>query len=81
MEEEFISTASAQTVTIMADTPGTYTCNATNHFGTAEVSSEVVGNAMCVHVCVYACMYVCMYVCVCTCMYVHVCVCVLLNLE
>ena len=72
---EFISTASAQTVMLIVDvdTPGTYTCNATNHFGTAEVSSEVVGNAMCVHVCVYAYMYVCMYVCMCVCMYMHVC--------
>ena len=56
MLADFTSTAGTQTVTIMANTPGTYSCTATNAFGTVTKSSDVVGNATCLYVSI--CMYV-----------------------
>ena len=54
---DFTSTAGTQTVTIMTNTLATYSCTATNAFGTVTKSSDVVGNATCLYVC--TCMYVC----------------------
>ena len=56
MLADFTPTTGIQTVTILANTPGTYSCTATNAFGTVTKSSDVVGNATCLY------MYLCIYV-------------------
>ena len=58
MLADFTSTIGTQTVTIMTNTTGTYSCTATNAFGTATKSSDVVGNAMCLYIYMHLCIYV-----------------------
>ena len=60
---------------LVVDMPGTYTCIATNDFGSVNASSEVYGNEMCVCVSVCVCVCVCLCACVCVC----VCVCFICN--
>ena len=58
MLADFTSTTGTQTVTILANTPGTYSCTATNAFGTVTKSSDVVGNATCLYIYMHLCNYI-----------------------